>query len=67
MSSSVSLIPLADTKECAERLLEAAETLGFVYITLEGSDIPPEKVERMFDIVCPLALLRGRCHFLKLD
>ncbi|PWW79580.1 Clavaminate synthase-like protein [Tuber magnatum] len=50
MSSSVPLIPLADTKECAESLLEAAETLGFVYITLEGSNIPPERVERMFEI-----------------
>ncbi|RPA92744.1 Clavaminate synthase-like protein [Choiromyces venosus 120613-1] len=50
MSSPVSLIPLADTQECAENLLQAAETLGFVYITLEGSDIPPEKVERMFEI-----------------
>ncbi|CUS06851.1 unnamed protein product [Tuber aestivum] len=50
MSSPVSLIPLTDTEECAERLLEAAETLGFVYITLEGSNIPPEKVERMFEI-----------------
>lgn len=51
MSSPVQLIHLEDTPQCAASLLEAAQTLGFVYITLEGSGIASSKIERMFEVV----------------
>lgn len=47
----VSLISLQDSSECASNLLEAAQTLGFVYITSEGSNISTEKIDRMFQLV----------------
>lgn len=47
----VSLISLQDSSECASNLLEAARTLGFVYITSEGSNISTEKIDRMFQLV----------------
>ncbi|KAH0602670.1 uncharacterized protein H6S33_008320 [Morchella sextelata] len=46
----VSLISLQDSSECASNLLEAAQTLGFVYITSEGSNISTEKIDRMFQL-----------------
>lgn len=51
MSLPCSVIPLEDTPKCASSLLEAAQTLGFVYITLQGTEIPIEKIDRMFELV----------------
>lgn len=51
MSAAIDVITLEDSAECAEKLLEAARSLGFVYITLEGTDITPAKVAEMFKIV----------------
>lgn len=47
----IDVITLEDTQDCALRLLEAARTLGFVYITLNGTDITNEQVLEMFKIV----------------
>jgi hypothetical protein len=55
MSSSVSLIALEDTPQCAADLLDAAQNLGFVYITVEGSGIPADKIDGMFELVCFLS------------
>lgn len=54
--SSIDVITLEDSAECAAKLLEAARTLGFVYITLKGTDITPAKVDDMFKIVRSLSL-----------
>jgi isopenicillin N synthase-like dioxygenase len=50
-AAPIDVITLEDTEECAQKLLEAAKTLGFVYITLKGTDITPQKVSEMFEIV----------------
>jgi hypothetical protein len=50
-AAPLDVITLEDTEECAQKLLEAAKTLGFVYITLKGTDITPQKVSEMFEIV----------------
>lgn len=50
-TAAIDVITLEDSEECAVKLLEAARTLGFVYITMEGTDITPAKVAEMFKIV----------------
>jgi hypothetical protein len=50
-AASLDIITLTDTPECAAQLLEAAKTLGFVYITMAGTEITPEAVDEMFEIV----------------
>jgi isopenicillin N synthase-like dioxygenase len=51
-AAKIDVITLEDTEECAQRLLEAAKSLGFVYITLKGTGITPRNVSEMFEIVC---------------
>lgn len=51
MALPVSVIPLEDTLQCASSLLEAAQTLGFVYITVQDSDMPTSTIDRMWELV----------------
>ncbi|KAL7271157.1 hypothetical protein RUND412_006107 [Rhizina undulata] len=48
--AKIPTISLTDTPTCAAQLLDAAETLGFVHITLESSGITKEDVDGMFKI-----------------
>jgi hypothetical protein len=52
VAAPIDVITLEDTEECALNLLEAARMLGFVYITLQGTNITTENVAEMFKIVC---------------
>jgi hypothetical protein len=51
--AKLDLITLTDTPECARALLESARTLGFLYITFDGTAFTPENVSEMFGIVKP--------------
>ncbi|CCX30926.1 hypothetical protein FPQ18DRAFT_334912 [Pyronema domesticum] len=48
--AKLDLITLTDTPECASALLESARTLGFLYITFDGTEFTPENVSEMFGI-----------------
>ena len=50
-TAEISVITLEDTLECAQKLLEAAQTLGFLYVKLDGTAIPSDKISEMFQIV----------------
>lgn len=51
MALPVSVISLEDTPQCASNLLKAAKTLGFVYITVQDSEMPTSKIDRMWELV----------------
>ncbi|KAL0639567.1 hypothetical protein Q9L58_001393 [Maublancomyces gigas] len=50
MELPVSVISLEDTPQCASSLLEAAKTLGFVYITVQDSVMPASRIDRMWEL-----------------
>lgn len=56
-SNSIPVIALTDgSTECARDLVNAARHWGFLYISA-GSDIPPNKISRLFELVRLLRLL----------
>ncbi|KAI5781435.1 hypothetical protein EDC01DRAFT_784347 [Geopyxis carbonaria] len=50
MSNPIPTITLTDTPACAAALLDAAQTLGFVYITLDGSGLAAGDIDGMFTL-----------------
>ena len=55
-------IPVIDISspslDVAEDILEAASTYGFVFVKNHEVGIPPEDIQRMFDLVYSICLAR---------
>ena len=55
-------IPVIDISspslDVAEDILEAASTYGFVFVKNHEVGIPPEDIQRMFDLVYSISLAR---------
>jgi hypothetical protein len=48
-------IPVIDisnpTLECGREIVDAAARSGFLYVKVGGSDIPPQAIDRAFELV----------------